>query len=225
MSELRLIVGRPGGLHGVSWRVWTDGDEIRIKPRSMQGSCKVRVHPPNHSRPDRSDRAFFFGAEMSWLKQRPGAMQPVAAPPIQQYWPRALGPGVVRIAGIRVHPEAVTSNKPVTKGSSHIWLDPPVRNQTTVVHILLVDHTPTARQWCLDRQAGMLCGLVDESSLGDVILYVSHQNAGPVPIELRGEGDPDDFAPGDLEGIAFGIDGRDGSILIDEMPMRLKPPS
>lgn len=216
VSALRLIVGHREGKHGLSWTVFTGGDDIYVKVRSMQGAFKISVHPPGPKGPD---VAYFYGFEESWLKNHPEGMEPAGTPRIEQYQPKELGPGVRRILSIRVHPEAVVSCKQITKADSHIWVEP-LPDRTVELHLLLAERTDAAAAWCRGRSAKLIAGILDETNLGDVLVYVSHREAGPPPARIEAQATAAPASPDDLEAVAFGIDSLDGSVVVDEMPVR-----
>jgi hypothetical protein len=69
-----------------------------------------------------------------------------------------------------------------------------------------------------------LCDILDETALGDVLIYGMHEQAGPLPIHIRAESVGGPIAPGDAEAVAFGIDSRDESLILDEFPVRADYP-
>jgi hypothetical protein len=196
--------------------VFTRRNDIYIKVRSIQGAFKVSVHPPGPKGPT---VAYFYGCDASWLWNHPEGMEPARAPRIEQYYPKELGSGVRRILTIRVHPESVVSSKQTQKADSHIWVEPP-SNRTVELHVLLAERTDAAAEWCRGRSAELIAGILDETSLGDLLVYVSHREASSPPIWIETQAAAEPVLPSDLGAIAMGIDPLDGAVVVDEVPVR-----
>jgi hypothetical protein len=83
----------------------------------------------------------------------------------------------------------------------------------------LFERHEQARRWFDKHTSGLICGLVDESALGDVLIYAEHKVAGPVPVQIRAESAAGPAAPGEAEAVSIGIDSRDDSLTLDETPV------
>jgi hypothetical protein len=182
----------------------------------MKGTHKVSVHPPSDKGPD---VAFFHGTEAAHREN----MEDPAAPRIQRYCPRELGPGVRRVATLRVYAASLQVTAAVKKAEQVIWIDPPQNYLGVDMHVLLMERHDAAREWCA-RSGRPQLSFVDESSMGDLLIYLQYNTAMP---RVMATGEFDQASTDDRESIvghigvvAHSVESIDDSLLIEELPVR-----
>ena len=216
VSEIRLAIGRPDGRHGLSWRLGSSNNSFYISCRIMKGVHKVSVHPPSEKGPE---VAFYHGTEAAHREN----MEDPTGPRIERYHPRELGPGVRRVATIRVYAASLQVTAPVKKAESVIWIYPPEKYLGVDMHVLLVERREAAREWCTRRGHPQI-SIVDESTIGDLLIYLQDNTAMPrVFAAGQFDQDPDserESIVGHIGVVAHSIESIDGSLLIEELPVR-----
>jgi hypothetical protein len=214
VSEIRFAVGDPNGRHGLSWRVSNSNNSFYISCRIMKGTHKVSVHPPGENG---KDVAFFHGTE----EAHRGNMEEPERPRIERYYPRELGPGVRRVATVRVYAASLQVTAPVKKADSVLWFNPPEKYLGVDINILLMERQELARQWCAERQVRPQISIVDRSPMGDLHLHAVYNTSWPQLVirpDYDSEGGEQESVVGKIGTIAHSIDAIDGSLLIQEVP-------
>jgi hypothetical protein len=212
VSELRLGVGRPNGLHGLTWRLWSNNDSLYVLAREMQGSWKVGLHPPNKKG---TTLAFWYGFQKAWLDQNPDGMEPPDHRRLEQYWPRERGPGVRRMATIRTHADALAGAPIANPGGSVIyWCDPPEDGKSLDLHLLIVAPTEEAAAWVRANVPAdaLYAGITEESVLGDLLVVGAYRRTPKPGVRLV-----TDAPDGSLTVVASAIQREDGSLMLEQM--------
>jgi hypothetical protein len=217
VSEVRLAAGDPNGRHGLSWRIGSSNDSFYLSCRTLKGTHKVSVHPPSEKGPD---VAFFHGVEEPHREN----LEDPTTPRIERYYPRELGPGVRRVATIRVCAASLQTTAPVKKADKVIWIMPPDKTVGVDVHVLLMERHDAAQQWCAARRSRPMVSIIDESSLGDLLIYAEYQTRMPGLVVAGEFGKPEmvkkqDSIVGHVGVVAHSIESIDGSLLIEELPV------
>jgi hypothetical protein len=182
----------------------------------MKGTHKVSVHPPSDKGPD---VAFFHGTEAAHREN----MEDPTGPRIEQYYPRELGPGVRRVATIRIYAASLQVTAPVKKAERVIWIDPLEKYYGVDMHALLMERRDAAREWCARRGRPQV-SIDDESTMGDLLIYLQYNTAWP-RVMAAGEfeeapTDERESIVGKIGVVAHSIEPHDGSLLIEELPVR-----
>lgn len=222
VSEIRLLVGQHSGLHSSSWRIWTHNDSIYLMARTKPGAFKVSVHAPT---PEFPKGSCWFGPTRDWFGKNPDGMLPSdKLGRLQRYFPRSCGPGITRIAAVRVDHQAVKLRGQVTKAASHFVLDAPSPGHTVVIDIMLVHNAAQAATWW--ERDGFVIGIVDESVLGDIWVYARAVPLALPPTWIDSENTAEDKAEliRSMVVIRLDIDPADGAALVDEVPVLQGPP-
>lgn len=208
VGEFRFVAGEPDELHSSSWTVSSQANSFYVISRHLKGSLKVSVHPPG---PLGSDRAFFYGADGNWVARNPDGMVPPDGPRIEQYYPRPIGPGVCRVATIRIRHEAVRYTDAIRGAGKLEWFEAPPVGMALNVHLLLVDRRKEAVEWCRAKSRALVGGLVDQSSLGDLLIYAEQAKAPDHALVISG-------SHSDVDAVSIAMESVDGSIALEETP-------
>jgi hypothetical protein len=151
-------------------------------------------------------------------------MEDPTMPRIERYFPRELGPGIRRVATIRACAASLQTTAPVKKAEKVIWINPPDKTLGVDMHVLLMGRHDAARQWCAARGSRPMVSIVDESSLGDLLIYAEYQTRMPGLVVAGEFGGPDmvteqESIVGHVGVVAHAIESIDGSLLIEELPV------